>query len=131
MHGLGDSGTNPGMQSLCKTFSSTYPGMYAVCAAVSDGSDSFFQLLDTQVDEFAKLVQADPKLSKGFSAVGLSQGNLVIRGYVEKYNNPPVKTFVSICGPHSGVGACPTLLGEIVCPLWKLAPYSAHLAFSG
>jgi palmitoyl-protein thioesterase len=83
------------------------------------------------VDEFAKLVQSDPKLANGFSAVGLSQGNLVIRGYVEKYNNPPVKTFVSICGPHSGVGACPTLLGEIVCPIWKLAPYSAHLAFSG
>lgn len=30
MHGLGDAGSNPGMQSLAQTISAAYPGTYAV-----------------------------------------------------------------------------------------------------
>lgn len=42
------------------------------------------------MDEFAKTVQSDPKLAGGFNVVGLSQGGLVVRGYIQQYNNPPV-----------------------------------------
>lgn len=77
--------------------------------------------LDTQVESFKKAVTSDPKLKDGFNAVGLSQGNLVVRGYIQKYNNPPVKNFISICGPHGGIGTCPNnILYKMVCPLWKL-----------
>ncbi|KAJ1616186.1 hypothetical protein T492DRAFT_851002 [Pavlovales sp. CCMP2436] len=34
-----------------------------------------------QLLEFAKAVRADPKLAKGFDAVGLSQGNLLVRAF--------------------------------------------------
>ena len=40
----------------------------------------------------------DPKLANGFNAFGLSQGNNLIRGYIQKYNDPPCHTFMSICG---------------------------------
>lgn len=83
------------------------------------------------MEDFKDEVQKDSKLKDGFNAVGLSQGNLVIRGYIQKYNNPPVKTFVSVCGPMDGVGTCPkNILYEAICPLWKLFKYSAPLAFS-
>lgn len=59
------------------------------------------------MDQFAQVVQADPNLKNGFSAVGLSQGGLVVRGYIEKYNNPPVHSFVSICGVQGGEYNCP------------------------
>merc|ERR1712146_273921 len=59
------------------------------------------------VEYFAKRVDADPKLKNGFDAFGLSQGNNVIRGYITKYNNPPVRNFMSICGINAGVGAFP------------------------
>ena len=67
----------------------------------------------------------------GFHAVGLSQGGLVLRGYVETRNDPPVRRLISVCSPHAGIGSCPTnSLYKLVCPLWKLAPYTARLAFA-
>jgi len=32
---------------------------------------------------------------------------LIIRGYIEKYNNPPVFNFVSLHGPLAGVAGFP------------------------
>lgn len=66
--------------------------------------------MDYNVDVFAAKVFADPKLANGFYAIGLSQGNNVIRGYISKYNNPPVKRFVSINGVNAGVGAVPNCI---------------------
>lgn len=63
--------------------------------------------MDDQVSEFARVIQQDVRLSQGFHAVGLSQGNLLIRAYVQRYNTPKVHTFVSIHGPLAGVGALP------------------------
>eukprot|EP00913_Durusdinium_trenchii_P013240 g12427.t1 len=60
-----------------------------------------------EVDQFARVVKADPKLQSGFNAVGFSQGNTVIRGYIHKYNNPPVKTFLSMHGVLMGVNGLP------------------------
>jgi len=131
MHGLGDSGANPGMQSLAQSVSAKYPGMYATAIQVADGMDSFFTLMGDQVDQFAAAVRKDPKLAKGFNAVGLSQGNLVVRGYIQKYNDPPVFNFVSICGPHEGVGTCPSSVPGFICDIFKLGPYTAKLSFAG
>ena len=108
MHGMGDSGSNPGMQSLCATASARYPGLYVVCANVANGLASVTRSLAEQVEEFHSMVTADAKLSKGFHAVGLSQGGLVLRGYVETKNDPPVRRFVSVCVPHAGIGVCPS-----------------------
>ncbi len=98
MHGLGDAGSNPGMQSLAQSVMAKYPGLYAVAVDVADSIDSFLEPVQQQVDEFAKVVASDPKLAGGFNVVGLSQGGLIIRAYVQQYNNPPVFNLVSICG---------------------------------
>ena len=108
MHGMGDAGNNPGMQSLCATASDKYPGLYVVCANVANGLSSVTSSIAEQVEEFHSMVTADARLSKGFHAVGLSQGGLVLRGYVETKNDPPIRRFVSVCVPHGGVGSCPT-----------------------
>jgi len=78
-----------------------------VCSNVANGVSSITTELAKQVEAFKTEVQADPKLKGGFNAVGLSQGNLVIRAYIQLYNDPPVKTYLSMCGPHGGVGTCP------------------------
>lgn len=72
-----------------------------------DTIDGFLLNMDKSVEAFKKRVDADPKLKNGFDAFGLSQGNNVIRGYITKYNNPPVRNFMSICGINAGVGAFP------------------------
>lgn len=125
MHGLGDAGSNPGMQSLATSISAAYPGTYAVAVDVADGFFSFITAMETQVDQFAQVVQADPNLKNGFSAVGLSQGGLVVRGYIEKYNNPPVHSFVSICGVQGGEYNCPLEIDILpfVCSIFESNPY--------
>merc|ERR1712066_946897 len=73
--------------------------------------NGFFMTMDDEVDQFARVVQADAKLAGGFNAIGFSQGNTVIRGYIHRYNNPPVKSFVSMHGVMMGVAGlpqCPT-----------------------
>jgi len=131
LHGMGDASSNPGMQSMCRTASDMYPGLYVVCANVADGLASITTPIAEQVDELADLVKADARLAGGFHAVGLSQGGLVLRGYVERYNEPPVRRLISVCSPHAGISSCPSSsLYKMVCPLWKLAPYTARLSFA-
>jgi len=131
MHGMGDAGPNPGMQSLARSVSEMYPQKYSIAVSVADGLASILEPMDRQLLEFAKAVRADPKLAKGFDAVGLSQGNLLVRAYIERINDPPVRRFVSICGPHAGIGTCPANpVYQLICPIWKLDKYGAGIAFS-
>ena len=84
-----------------------YPGVYSKCLTVADGVSSITTILSKQLDEFKAAIDSDDNLKNGFHAVGLSQGNLLIRAYIQKYNDPPVKNYISICGPHNGEGTCP------------------------
>lgn len=110
-HGMGDSCFNPGMKSITQA-AGNHMGSYSVCiptgdTQITDTINGFLMSMDKSVEVFAKKVKADPKLANGFNAFGLSQGNNVIRGYMMKYNDPPVKSFISICGINAGVGAFP------------------------
>jgi len=110
-HGMGDSCFNAGMKSVT-TAAGDHLGVYSTCIPTGDGRlrdtiDGFLMNMDKSVDVFAQKVKADPKLAGGFNAFGLSQGNNLIRGYIQKYNDPPVHTFMSICGINAGVAAFP------------------------
>ena len=63
--------------------------------------------MDANVDAFAENIAQDTRLSNGFHAIGFSQGNNVIRGYITRFNDPPVHTFLSVNGVNGGVGAVP------------------------
>ena len=65
--------------SVLRCCSTKYPGTYSVALDVYDGLSSITTVLDKQVEKFAETVKADPKLANGFHAVGMSQGNLVVR----------------------------------------------------
>lgn len=97
-----------------------------LCVRVrTDPSRARRDSLPQSVDIFAAKVRADPKLAKGFNAFGLSQGNNLIHGYQLKYNDPPVVSFISICGINAGVGAIPQcspngsipIIGPVVGPI--------------
>ena len=70
-------------------------------------SNGYFLNMDASVDVFAAKVSADPHLKNGFHAIGFSQGNNVIRGYIARYNTPTVQTFLSINGVNAGEGTVP------------------------
>jgi len=112
-HGMGDSCFNAGMQHIANKTGELLGGAYAVCVPTGDTQsedteNGYFMSWNDNVEVFAAKVRADPLLAaRGFHAVGFSQGNNVIRGYVAKYNDPPVKTFLSINGVNAGIGAVP------------------------
>jgi palmitoyl-protein thioesterase len=111
-HGMGDSCFNEGMQHVVGHISELLGGSYATCIPTGDTqsedtTNGYFLNMDASVDIFAQKVKDDPKLQNGFQAMGFSQGNNVIRGYIAKYNDPPVKTFISVNGVNGGEGAVP------------------------
>jgi palmitoyl-protein thioesterase len=119
-HGMGDSCFNSGMQHvaqlasewLSEDFGPDRSNVYSVCiptgaTQAEDTKNGYFLSMDASVEVFAEGVRADPRLSDGFHAIGFSQGNNVIRGYIAKHNTPTVETFISINGVNAGIGAVP------------------------
>lgn len=116
-HGMGDSCFNPGMQHVTERISTILSDMagevvHSTCiptgdTVTQDTNNGYFLNMDASVDVFATKVRADASLQDGFHAMGFSQGNNVIRGYIAKYNDPPVHTFISVNGVNAGEGAVP------------------------
>lgn len=110
-HGMGDSCFEAGFSSVT-TAVGKRTGTYAKCIPtggniITDTIDGFLMNMDKSVDVFAEKIRADPKLAGGFNAIGFSQGNSLIRGYIHKYNDPPVNAFISVHGTVMGVAAFP------------------------
>ena len=110
-HGMGDSCFNAGMQhvvELVRDLLSTYVVCIPTGATqAEDTNNGYFLSMPANVDIFAQAIQQDAKLQHGFHAIGFSQGNNVIRGYISLYNTPTVHTFLSINGVNAGEGAVP------------------------
>lgn len=121
--GMGDSCFNPGFSQLVQLVAQR-TNTSAVCVGpgfdpVSDAIGSFAKTMREQVEQFRTRVRKHAELKQGFNAIGLSQGNLVIRAYVQRYNDPPVVNFISVHGPHAGVSSLPRCdpngVGGIMC----------------
>eukprot|EP00767_Chilomastix_cuspidata_P003243 gnl/Chilomastix_cuspidata/336.p1 GENE.gnl/Chilomastix_cuspidata/336~~gnl/Chilomastix_cuspidata/336.p1 ORF type:complete len:298 (+),score=62.48 gnl/Chilomastix_cuspidata/336:89-982(+) len=81
-----------------------FPGMYTVSMEVGNGKwDSIFYNFNDYVDLLAENIKNDPNLADGFNLVAHSQGGLVARAYIEKFNDPPVKRFASLSAPQAGI----------------------------
>jgi Palmitoyl protein thioesterase len=111
-HGMGDSCFNSGMQYVTKVISQWLGDVYTVCIPTGstqqdDTKNGYFLNMDASVDVFQSAIALDPALSNGFHAIGFSQGNNVIRGYIAKFNTPTVHTFISVNGVNAGIGAVP------------------------
>jgi palmitoyl-protein thioesterase len=111
MHGMGDSCFNEGMQHITK-MTGDHLGSYSVCiptgpTLASDSNNGFFMTMDKNIEVFAAAIKNDTKLAGGFNAVGFSQGNSIIRGYIQKYNEPAVSTWLSVHGTVVGVASFP------------------------
>ena len=86
-HGMGDSCFNDGMINIGNHTSSLLDDTYVTCiptgdTKTEDTKNGYFLNMDASVDIFAQKISQDPKLRDGFHAIGFSQGNNVIRGYI-------------------------------------------------
>jgi palmitoyl-protein thioesterase len=129
MHGLLSS--SEAMSHVEAFAKADYPGIHVANIEVGNGYyDSLLMDINEQVALFAAAVQADPKLAGGFNLVGHSQGGLITRAYIERYNSPPVHNYVSLAGPNGGQYGVPEFNAD-ECPDddcdWLNALFSALL----
>src|SRR4051812_22519805 len=111
-HGLGDSCCNdPGMKTFLNILSSNGKRtVYSIRIGNTPREDLYRSLFDDanrQIEVVSSLLNDIPKLKEGFYAIGMSQGGQLFRGYIERYNNPPVKRLITIGSQHYGISSLP------------------------
>jgi palmitoyl-protein thioesterase len=60
----------------------------------------------TQIEEFKLTLHEYSELKNGFDFIGISQGGIIGRGYVQLYNNGPdykIDNMITLVSPHGGV----------------------------
>jgi len=113
MHGL--LASSEAMSHAQGWIEQDFPNIYTRNIEIGNGRlDSLFMNINLQIDAFAKIVASDPKLANGFNLICHSQGGLIGRGFIERYNQPPVFNFITWASPHNGVFGVPDL--NALCP---------------
>ena len=64
---------------------------------------SMYIPMTNQLDELCNTIYNISELKNGFNFIGMSQGGLLARGYVERCNNYPVNNLITLVSPHGGV----------------------------
>jgi palmitoyl-protein thioesterase len=118
MHGL--MATSSAMSHAQGWIEEDFPGIYVKNVEVTNSKiQSLLVDINVQVERFAAQVRGDPALARGFNLIGHSQGGLIGRAYIHRFNDPPVYNFVSWVGPMAGVYGVPdfnALCPDVVCP---------------
>lgn len=108
-HGLGDSANAEGLQGIADLISEVNPGTYvhiiSASGSADDRSASFFGNVTEQIDLVCEQLLTDPILSTApaVDAIGFSQGGQFLRGYIERCNNPPVRSLITFGSQHNGI----------------------------
>jgi palmitoyl-protein thioesterase len=86
--------------------------------------NSLFMPLGKQLELLCDTIYNIPELRDGFDFVGMSQGGVLARGYVEKCNLSPVRNLINLVSPNGGV------IEDININMYT--PFNqAHLSLSG
>ena len=75
-------------------------GAYIRAIEIGNGVlDSIQKPMEWQLQRLAEQIQADPELYDGFNMIGYSQGSLLARAFVQRYDWPRCHVLVSWAGP--------------------------------
>ncbi|CAE6466682.1 unnamed protein product [Rhizoctonia solani] len=140
-HGLGDSAHSEGMNEFAELIKEVHPGIFVYSVSLSDDQSAdkkagWFGEVNAQVDIVAAELSTIPQLKNGFDAIGFSQGELrcfpnpvhesdtfecdtggqFLRAYVERYNNPPIRSLLTFGSQHMGISDLPGCkTGDFLC----------------
>jgi palmitoyl-protein thioesterase len=100
LHGLESSSEK--MVPLCEWIEETF-SKKVINIEIGDGAKtSLYTPLPNQLTELCNTIYENKALEKGFDFIGISQGGLLARGYVEQCNNYPVHNLITLVTPHGG-----------------------------
>jgi len=126
------------MGLIKQTIEKQLPGVYVYSIEVGDTpsqdtENGFLMNVNKQLVQVSQKISNNPNLTNGFNAIGFSQGGQFLRGYVERYNDPPVHNLITLGGQHQGVYGFPKCPGqnrtlcEIVQKLIDLGVYESFV----
>lgn len=106
------------------------PGVYVKSITLGQGKiTSIANMLD-QVKWLKQEMEKDERLHDGCIMIGHSQGGLVARYFVEKYNNPRVYVYISWGTPQSGIFGSPGSIDQRFGWLKIIESYAHKFAYS-
>lgn len=65
--------------------------------------NSIFKTMNWQLNALCHTIYNIPQLENGFNFIGMSQGGLLARGYVQRCNRYPVRNLITWVSPQAGV----------------------------
>jgi len=101
LHGLESSSRE--MEPLCDWLETTFHTNVYNMEIGNGEKTSMYTSLSDQLDELCLSIYNIDELRKGFDFIGISQGGLLARGYVERCNSFPVRNLITLVAPHGGV----------------------------
>ena len=118
------------MQPTIKYIKKHMPGTYVRNVIIGEGRLASFANMYDQARWLAEEVQGDAKLKNGFNLIAHSQGGLVARYYIERYNKPRVHNFITWGSPHRGVFGMPGTLDDFFTWFNTAEKYSYKVLYS-
>lgn len=106
------------------------PGTYVKNIHLGEGRiTSLFNMFD-QVEWLKEAMEADEQLQDGCIIIAHSQGGLVARYFIEKYNNPHVYVYIAWGAPENGIFGAPDKIDTYIPWLKILEKCSYRFAYS-
>lgn len=111
-HGLGDTYASSGIVQFESEVKKLHPGIFVHSVYIDkdvkeDKRATFYGNINAQIALVAEQLVSIPELGRGFDAIGFSQGGQFLRGYVERYNDPPVYNLITFGSQHMGISDIP------------------------
>lgn len=112
-----------------------YIQKYLPCAqtkSITTGDGKFTSLykMHDQVERLKQEMEKDKRLQDGCIMIGHSQGGLVARYFIEKYNNPRVYVYIAWGTPQAGIFGSPTTIDERFAWLKLMNTYTYKFIYS-
>lgn len=101
LHGLESSSRE--MVPLCDWLETTFDTVVFNMEIGNGERTSMYTSLVNQLDILCLSIYEIDALRNGFDFIGMSQGGLLARGYVERCNSFPVRNLITLVAPHGGV----------------------------
>ena len=112
-------------------------GAYIRAIEIGNGVlDSIQKPMEWQLQRLAEQIQADPELYDGFNMIGYSQGSLLARAFVQRYDWPRCHVLVSWAGPQAGQFGVPAYepllarLNRITSAMWYQPSLQSTFSFA-
>jgi len=100
LHGLESSSEK--MNPLCEWIEDSFDKKVINIEIGNGEKTSLYTPLPEQLTELCDTIYKNKELENGFDFIGISQGGLLARGYVEQCNDYPVHNLITLVSPHGG-----------------------------